>query len=408
VKILRNLVALFDGGASKRRRKARKAARKARRAARTAEPTDAALRGLWHKHRPYGQMNCLPAWTTGTQSADEVPLIRRLMTAYRYGAGQQRYDGDSMWGGFFSQHQMEAHAVLMADDVAAAHDLIARPATNRILYGFDNMFVDWVQSLKSTPVHQANYSRIIFDQLLRLAEAIGATRLENPEAGPWLASAQAPVDDVLRAIEAQLGADLVCPDIYADEVGLATCRGVLTYRAVHAMYQAYRMRQLVGGKARPRICEIGGGLGRTALYATGLGLVDYTLVDLPLTGVSQGYYPGRCLGADRVVLPGENTGRNDRIRLLTPADFLALDESFDVVLNVDSMTEFSRDTAAQYVRKISACAGAFLSINHEANSFRIRDLLAEAGFGAAMSRFPYWMRQGYAEEIVTFSRGALP
>src|SRR5262245_7674150 len=160
-------------------------------------------------------------------------------------------------------------------------------------------------------------------------------------------------------------------------------------------YQAFRLRRLTSVHGT-RILEIGAGLGRTAYYARRLGLTNYTVVDLPMANVAQASFLGETLGADALVLSGE-APRAGCIRLLTSEWLLDAGETFDVVLNVDSMTEMDRTFADEYARFIQAHARCFLSINHESNPFRVDDL---AALGTMFSqRFPYLMRDGYTEEV---------
>jgi hypothetical protein len=68
--------------------------------------------------------------------------------------------------------------------------------------------------------------------------------------------------------------------------------------AIQAIYQAYRLVEVAGRDAR--VVEIGGGMGRTALYAHTLGIRNYTIFDLPLTNVMQSYFLGRTLGGEAI------------------------------------------------------------------------------------------------------------
>ena len=70
-------------------------------------------------------------------------------------------------------------------------------------------------------------------------------------------------------------------------------------------------------------------------------------------------------------------------------------------LNVDSMTEMAEPTARAYVDQIQARADMFLSINHEANGFTVREVAKELG-QIAVSREAYWMRHGYVEEMFMY------
>jgi hypothetical protein len=168
----------------------------------------------------------------------------------------------------------------------------------------------------------------------------------------------------------------------------------------HALYQAWRIWQLAGKRRSPRILEIGGGLGRTAYYARKFGVTDYTIVDIPMTLVAQANFLGRNLGAQSLHLYGEDIHAPHAIKLLPPSAFLQSAAQYDLVLNVDSMTEMAQDTAQAYCDAIHARATIFLSINHEGLDFTVAELMP----GGMFQRSPYWMRPGYVEELA----GQLP
>jgi hypothetical protein len=83
-----------------------------------------------------------------------------------------------------------------------------------------------------------------------------------------------------------------------------------------------------------------------------LGIKDYTIIDLPLTAVSQGYYLMRVLGAENVILHGESGALESKIKLLQPSAFFKDTGKVDLTVNVDSITEFDRQTAERYWRQI--------------------------------------------------------
>ena len=59
------------------------------------------------------------------------------------------------------------------------------------------------------------------------------------------------------------------------------------------------------------------------------------------------YFLGRTLGEKAIRLFGEEEGPG--IRILPPAAFLAAADRYDLVVNVDSLTEMARDRAVSYV-----------------------------------------------------------
>ena len=177
-----------------------------------------------------------------------------------------------------------------------------------------------------------------------------------------------------------------------------TSRGRVTFRAVQALYQAYRMKT-AAMKSDVRCMEIGGGSGRTAYFAHMLGMADYTLVDLPMTLVAQAAFLSAALGPDAVWMAGEPVAKQkDCVRLMPPSFVSKTSEKFDVVLNADSFTEMDQEYAQGYIDFASKNAGVLVSINHEANKFTVSDLAPKA----ACMRSPYWLRPGYVEELYLF------
>ena len=109
--------------------------------------------------------------------------------------------------------------------------------------------------------------------------------------------------------------------------------------------------------------------------------------------VGQACFLSATLGANNIWLFGEEEPTSDdAIRPAPPHWLFAGDEHFDLVLNANSLTEMSRSYAERYISFIVKRAEFFLSINHEANEFRVCDLLP------GMFRFPYPLRNGYVEE----------
>jgi hypothetical protein len=239
-----------------------------------------------------------------------------------------------------------------------------------------------------------------------LAEAIAARPIDNPENYTWRAS-KTRADEVISQIESQLKFQLLLPNLFPAEYGIVCSRGIMSYRVPQAIYQAWRISQLVSGISNPKVLEIGGGLGRTALYARQFGITDYTIIDIPVSSLAQGYFLGRVLGDEAVSLYGESAAPrrvdSDRVKLLPPSSFLeGSDSGYDLVVNVDSLTELGSVAACRYWSAIQKRANVFLSINHEANDFSVATLITESGGIAQKTRVPYWMRRGYVEEVCSF------
>jgi hypothetical protein len=102
-----------------------------------------------------------------------------------------------------------------------------------------------------------------------------------------------------------------------------------------------------------------------------------------------------------IALVGESAAE-DQIKIMPPGFFIDGTERYDLVVNVDSLTEIGRAGADQYWSAIQSRAAKFLSINHEANEFTVAQLIGQAK-PVRTSRMPYWMRRGFVEELVEFT-----
>jgi putative sugar O-methyltransferase len=149
--------------------------------------------------------------------------------------------------------------------------------------------------------------------------------------------------------------------------------------------------------------EIGAGLGRTAYYARQFGIMDYTIIDIPITLISQSYFLGIVLGEEAVLLAGEDApDRGSRVKILPPSQFLDGEEKYDLILNADSLTELCQTAAKAYWNQIESRCRVFLSINHESNPFTVREFIHRSRCVQSYDRQPYWLRNGYTEEVVRF------
>jgi putative sugar O-methyltransferase len=365
-------------------------------------------------HRPSTAYTAVAAAARGYPQHD-LALVERLISAYRHSAAEFEGFQDSMWRDFFNQHHQAAHRVFMegrADLVAA---ILRDPGSSNLFYGFDNLTASINE--KIVLAQEEEECDECMDHLIRLAEAIGAQRLDNPSAYIFRGDTPTTLDTtsaetIIERIEHALGCTLSFPNPFALERGILTSRGIVSYGVIPALYQACRIKQLLKGIPHPRVLEIGAGLGRAAYYARQLGIRDYTIIDIPMTSISQGYFLGRVLGENAVLLAGEAIllAGNDlpefesRIRILPPSHFLATREHYDLVLNADSFTELGASVAQGYWKQIESKADIFLSINHESNAYTVRQFIDSSPRIDTYDRHPYWVHKGYVEETVRFKR----
>jgi hypothetical protein len=314
-------------------------------------------------------------------------IVERLKAAYRPYA----HAAGSMWQEIHDKSRA-LHELMREGTLEQLADYLRHPKDHYLLYGYESLTREWTERMQSEDSMRRRFPSRMKDILVRLAEALGALRVENPEHGRWQENTRLPADEVVAAIERVLGVSLEVPWPYEGYFGVATKSGVIGDRMLNGAYAAHRAREL----GAQRVLEIGAGLGHAARYGHLMGL-QWTIADLPITNVAQGHFLMRTLGEDAVALEGERH-RPGQIRVLTPS-YLEVAERYDLVLNVDGLTEYGESTAEQYLDQALRISDRLLSINHEANAYSVNALAGKKRLRVA--RFPYWMRRGYVEELIT-------
>jgi hypothetical protein len=346
-----------------------------------------------YQRRPYS-LNAKGGYTTG-ESGNDGRLIDRLIQSYSL----RSETPSGLWSDIFQNLHADISDAFATKDRPRIEEILRNPVSSDIFFGFDST----AKSLRSggQRIEDRRSPGLALDALAALAEALGARAIELPENYYIWRVDRLSADELLGQIDRAMGFKVPVPNPFPAEYGLVSSRGIVSYRMPQALYQAWRISKLVHGVQNPKVLEIGGGLGRTAFYARRFGVRDYTIVDIPVSSLAQGYFLGRTLGEDTVALFGESA-TEDQIKIMPPEFFIDGTERFDLVVNVDSLTEIGRPSAEQYWSVIQRRAGKFLSINHEANEFTVAQLIAEAKH-ARTSRMPYWMRRGFVEEVVEFA-----
>jgi hypothetical protein len=321
-------------------------------------------------------------------------LLDRIRGAYLLALEDHKAETSVLWSNIIPNKQNEIHAAIVAGG-PDYYELLSKPLLTNLYFGVDNLCADIVAVAKDIPPAAA--ATHVHGLLTALAESIGAEPVWNPEGGSKFPhrepKSKVPPDTLLEALDSLIGTRIQFPNPFIGEVGLETNRGIASFRAVNALYQAARLQQCAILIKSHRCLEIGAGTGRTAYYCWQLGLRPYTIVDLPMALVGQALFLSATIGPDNIWLFGEATSESaDVIRLAPPRWLFDSNEHFDLALNADSLTEMSRSYAEQYICFITKQAKFLLSINHEANEFRVSDLLP------GMFRFLYPLRTGYVEE----------
>jgi hypothetical protein len=315
-----------------------------------------------------------------------------------------------MWLWIFDAYQRELAATLERGDEEGLAAVMA------------SMFQeDFVLGLASGPLITHTNSRLAsriwclksFDALVSLAEALGVVPVENPEQGGTGLAFQAGLGDLLLRLERELGFRLDFPDVGAPS-GVTVQDRLITPDTPDQIYAAVRLDQAIclhldrgtGGVESRRVVEIGGGYGAMCYWFLQRreAVATYTIVDLPIVNVIQGYFLACALGPTRVSFYEEPSSQV----MIVPNHALAeVASPFDVLVNKDSMPEMPHAAMIEYLDwGATNCEGLFYSYNQEVNA----DFLGEAqgvvhraiaalGCFERLRRDESWVRRGYVEEI---------
>lgn len=245
-------------------------------------------------------------------------------------------------------------------------------------------------------------------KLVALGEALGAVRVENPEQGGVAVGLADGPDAVVTAIQSVLGLSIDFPEVGAAYGVLAAGR-LITPDTPDQLYGAHRLLEAVQlhleKRAAVSVVEIGGGYGGMAYWLLRMRELPYTIVDLPLVNVIQGYFLAKALGADAVRLYGERGKAT--VTVLPDHALEDIEGPVDVVVNKDSMPEIPLTAVKTYLEWTKRnCTGILYSYNQEAGAeFHgtaqnvVPEVVAQIGGFTRIRREPSWLRRGYAEEI---------
>lgn len=264
---------------------------------------------------------------------------------------------------------------------------------------------------------QEDRSRMKFlcvDRLFALAESLGLMPYENPEQGQYGKNIHANPKDIIQNIESYISKNNMNVPIDRPKVmgafGVMIDGKLIDTKVPEDVYCANLIKKLVKQYKCQSIAEIGGGFGGLAMQALRHGCEKYTVFDLPIIIMVQGYYLMKVFGGDVIKMPGEMV--NDRMINLRPYwDFTSQDCQFDLVVNRDSMPEMPLQAALGYIAEIKRRNALFLSINQECegpsgqegiSQLNVQKLMMNGGWDCIM-RYPYWLRKGYTECLYKWS-----
>jgi len=330
---------------------------------------------------------------------NKLGIAKRLIASYHCALKDEKNsplkrEGEDLWSGLIRGELQQLLSILERRNPEELANFLTTFSNSYVWFGGVTTCIDAYNKH-----HNPDHVPITYlDKLVALAESIGVLPVENPENGPWGDALGVDLGWLTGGIEAVLGTHIDPPLGIIHTDGIETPNGVFHYRHINSLYAAIRLSRLC--KQGASVCEIGGGIGLTAMYASRLGIARYTILDLPITCLLAGHYLLHAVGEKEVVLYGEKPENTRCIQVLPYWRIADLPQkSFDLVLNQDSLPEISDNLVAEYLNRVPNLTAIFLSINQE--YFHPRTVHA---FVSKLVRFrelyrtKCWVREGYVEE----------
>lgn len=346
---------------------------------------------------------------------DEV-LCERLVAAYH--AALDGHTSDSqppgMWSWIYENHQRPLAEILARRDAPALAAELASMFQKSFVLGIaPGSLITHSESFVGARIWRLKS----LDGLISLAEALGVVTVENPEQGV-IRPFDGGLLDLVETLERSLGFSIDFPNVGAP-YGLCVHDRLVPIDSPEQICSAVRLGQALAvhvdtRAADPlRIVEIGGGYGATCYWFLRRrdALTRYTIVDLPIANVLQGYFLSRALGTSAVSLFGEEPAQV----MITPSSALStVSTPYHVLVNKDSMPEMPRETVLKYLEwGRSTCQGIFYSANQESAAVFlgqeqgvVAQAVAQAGGFTRLRRDRSWVRPGYVEEIYAIMNGS--
>lgn len=306
------------------------------------------------------------------------------------------YEPTAEWKGNFNNQTSNRNGTNIVDllnnkDFSNIQKMLSDPLSNDLMYGFDNLCKSLHNKLRIETLYE---TRLTADYFIALAEYLGVINYQSPESLTSWKKKNINLNLLIeRIISKVFKRNIIFPNLYKGEKGLDTKFGIASLRVPSSIYQAIKVTKL-----GTNICEIGPGLGRTAYFAKLLGAKKYTLVDLPICSLSQGYFLINSLPNSSFSFSGDDE-IEEGIEFRVPDDFFGNSTNYDVILNVDSITEIGINLAKKYLKEIVKKTNYFLSINHECKEYTVRNLSKEFKELKLISSSRSWIRPGYIEEL---------
>lgn len=347
-------------------------------------------------------------------SKKDLLITERLLKAYKKGKKDEKIEKkenyEDIWTFLQKGPQSDFFDLLKKEDINSIAYYLCNMSKFGMTHGITQGKILY-EKINSNSAYKKWLGLFMTDKIVRLAEAFGVIPLENPEQGEYGLSIHSDINEVIGKIEAYLRISIMPPDFEGGLFRLSTKKGGIHHRDILAVYAAWRCRQLLKDTKSPSVCEIGAGIGKAAYYARLMGIKQYTIIDLPHINFLHSFYLIKSFPSANIYLYGEKQkDKEEYISILPDWYFKKIrGKMFDLVLNEDSFPEIDKQIVLDYLNEIkNHTKNYFLSINQESQNTMmigklkqhiVSELVSKTKGFEQVYRFPYWMREGYVEEL---------
>ncbi len=351
----------------------------------------------------------------------DILFCERLIAAYhKANCDQARIDNDTseIWSQSLKKHCSKLISAVESKNAEKLARCLSSLFREDFVYGLaSGSLVEHANSRIGAKIWSMKYQ----DNLLALAEYLGVVRTESPQQGLIAEGLQEGVNALVAKIENVLSISIDFPDIGAP-YGVQATNALITMEQPEHIYVALRISKAIQNyvaekkTSRLNLLEIGAGFGGLAYWMLKLQkeAITYSIIDLSLINVIQGYFLYKAFGPSRISLYAETVSKDSMIFILPTSAIDLIDkQNFDVLINENSMPEMSEPIVERYIRFTREnVSGVFFSYNHESYSVvygkpqvLVPEIVNRVGGFERLSRDVSWLRSGYVEEIYKRKKG---
>lgn len=332
-----------------------------------------------------------------TSQADDVHIAERILRAFKKAQEDER-EHKNRKGDLWDLMQREGYSDFYAvySDPVKLAEYMNNMNQHSITSGVGSSCLEEYRAMHEKPPVRQEWGVFVKDVLVAFGEAVGVLPYN-------LNGDNLYVDEgsLLSRIEEKIGITLRPSHIEGGLYKLKINNKFFDWKDFWSAYTAWRIYSLVGPDAS--IAEIGGGIGKAALYAGQFGIKNYSIYDLPIISLAQAWYLIK--SEVDVVLYGE---KGQGIQLLPYWEFSK--GSFELTINADSFPEMDGSKVADYLETIKKNTRKYLlSLNREDGGVYgdnhkhivVHDIVGQVGGLERVHRFPSWIGRNYVEELYT-------